>query len=62
LAYINLNPIRAKVADRPETSQFTSGYRRIRAGNRHRAAKKIKHREAKRAAALLDNVDLWICF
>jgi hypothetical protein len=58
LAYIDLNPIRAKVADRPETSQFTSGYRRIRARNRHRAAEKIKHREPKRAAALLAKVGL----
>lgn len=53
LAYIDLNPIRAKVADRPETSKHTSGYRRIRARNRHRAAEKIKRREPKRAAALL---------
>ena len=58
LAYIDLNPIRAKMADRPENSQFTSGYRRIHARNRHRAAVKIQRREPKRAAALLAKVGL----
>jgi hypothetical protein len=58
LAYIDLNPIRAKVTDRPERSTHTSGYRRIRARNRHRAAEKIKRREPKRAAALLAKAGL----
>lgn len=58
LAYIDLNPIRAKVADRPDASKHTSGYRRIRARNRHRAAEKIKRREPKRAAALLAKAGL----
>ena len=31
LALIDLNPIRTKIAVRPETSLYTSGYRRIRA-------------------------------
>lgn len=58
LAYIDLNPIRAKVADRPKTSKHTSGYRCIRARNRHRAAEKIKRSEPKRAAALLAKAGL----
>ena len=58
LAYIDLNPIRAKVADRLVTSKHASGYRRIRARNRHRAAEMIKRRETKRAAALLAKAGL----
>ena len=58
LAYIDLNPVRAKITDRPETSKHTSCYRRIRARNRHRAAEKIKRREPKRAAALLAKAGL----
>ena len=58
MAYIDLNPIRAKVADRPETAAFTAGFHRIRARNRHQAAAKIRRRAPQRAARLLAKVGL----
>ena len=36
LAYVDLNPIRSGVTDRPETSEFTSAYDRIMAGQARR--------------------------
>ena len=58
MAYVDLNPVRAKMTDRPERAAFTAGHRRIKARNRHAAAQKIKIREPKRAAALLVKVGL----
>jgi hypothetical protein len=59
LAYIDLNPIRAKITDRPEHSKYTSAYRRIRARNRHRTAMKIIARKPREAERLLIKVGLY---
>ena len=37
MAYVDLNPIRAKLADRPEASEYTSAQERCEARQRHRA-------------------------
>ncbi len=58
LAYVDLNPIRAKMCDRPEHAHFTGGFRRIRARQRHRTAERLRRRDPERAERLLVRVGL----
>jgi hypothetical protein len=44
MAYVDLNPVRAKLADRPESSRHTAVRQRARTRNRHRAAQRITAR------------------
>ena len=61
MADVDLNPVRAKMADRPEVSRHTSVRVRAQVRNRHRAAKRIRARvspaqvAARLAAAGLQN-------
>lgn len=58
MASIDLNPIRVKVADRPERSHHTSGFRRIRARIRHAAAANVRTHQPTKAKELLAKADL----
>jgi hypothetical protein len=58
LAYVDLNPIRAKMCDRPEQARFTGGFRRIRARQRHRTVERLRSRDPQRAERALARVGL----
>lgn len=56
MAYVDLNPIRAAMADRPETSDYTSAQDRCAARQAHRAATLVPAL----AGASTDESGLWI--
>ena len=51
MAYVDLNPVRASVCDRPERSQHTAVRQRIAARQRHRARKRLLEEAASPSAA-----------
>jgi len=60
LAYVDLNPVRAKLAETPEASRHTGGRARVRARNRWQAAQRLRARGGtpERVARLLERVGL----
>ncbi len=53
LAYVDLNPIRAKMCDRPERARFTGAWQRIRVRQRERIVDRLRVRDPDRAERLL---------
>ena len=58
MAYVDLNPIRAGIAQVPERSPFTAAHRRIRARNRHRVAATLRVGDPRQAERLLTKAGL----
>jgi hypothetical protein len=58
MAYVDLNPVRAGIAETPERSTCTAAHRRIQSRNRHRAATRIRAQDPQRAERLLRKVGL----
>jgi REP element-mobilizing transposase RayT len=58
MAYVDLNPVRARIAETPESSIYTSAYRRIEARNRHLATARANALDTGRAECLPDKAGL----
>lgn len=60
MVYVDLNPVRARVADRPERSAATSGRERIVARQRHRLAARLAAADAGAPAPPGPESGLWL--